>query len=147
MKKILLLSALCYSYCSYSQVLKGIQSKGPTQEAIFQVRKESDAAFAVNVQSIEADTCGVFSSEKTYLVTGKIIKKYFDKTGKFKDVKITFLTTDTGPYTKDPYHIVFVNQAPADVNENCHGIAWISKPGTAFVCSAKTETMVGKKEE
>ena len=145
MKAFLLLFAITNSFTCFSQTLKGLQKKAPAQETIFQVRKESDAAFVIKIQEIVEDTCGAFSSEKTYLISAKIVKKYFDNTGKFKDVKIKYFTTDTTPYTKDPYHIVFVNKASQDLLENCEGIAWISKPGTAFVFSTKTETMVGKK--
>ena len=147
MRTFAVLSLVLISGSSMAQALKGIHSKGPTQETIFHVRKESDAAFAINIQSIEPDSCTALSSEKAYVVTGKIIKKYFDKTNKFKGAKITYLTTDTAPYTKEPYHIVFVNKAPENVAEKCKEISWISKPGTAFICTTKTETMIGKKED
>ena len=146
MKKILLLVIFSTSL-GYGQLIKKSSGKGPTEDIIFALRRDADAAVVVNVQSIVPDTCGAFSSDETFVISGKIVKKYFDRTGKFKEQKITFLSTDTSAYTAAPHYIVFVNKAKPELTQSCKDIYWTSKPGASFVFTPKTETLVGKKRE
>jgi hypothetical protein len=150
MKKICILTALLYASLGYAQNHKTAQGKGektPTQESIFQLRKEADAAFALSIQSIVPDTCRSSSSGKMFVITGRILRKYFDKTGKFKEQKITYLSGDTAVYSGAPHVIVFFNHTDPLPAEKCAAVHWTSRPGTAFIFSTKTEAFIAKKKE
>ena len=147
MKKLVLLTAMLYTSVCFSQGNKSDKGKGPTEETIFKLRKEADAALVLTIQSIVPDTCRVAANGNVFVITGKVLKKYFDKTAKFKEQKIIYHTTDTSAYSGAAHTIVFLNYTAPVAGEKCKEILWTSKPGNAIPFSTKTEVLVGKKQD
>jgi hypothetical protein len=148
MKILFILAALIPASFVQAQSHKTGKGKGEaTQETIFQLRKEADAAFALNIQSIVPDTCRSSSAEKMYVITGRILRKYFDKTAKFKDQKISYRSSDTTVYSGAPHVLVFLKHADPLPTDKCKEVDWTARPANAFVFSTKTEGFILKKQE